>query len=319
MRTCFFTLQSWEGDNKRIRLLVESLRTFGGKFKDSPVWIFQARNIRTDFSDLQNIQVIPLHIQEDFQKIFFSAKVFACAKAEEIGIKENIASLIWFGSSGFIIQPPEQFDLGKDFDATFRPVHHKNVGQLINEKLDDFWREIYDFVGLENSDKFVETFVEGEKIQPYFNSHLFSINPQKQILQKWKNEFIRFHQSDLPKKPAFSDQLHQIFIHQALMSAILVKHLGWDKIRILSEKYSYPLHLHHQVPPEKQLQILNELVCPVYEDVFKFPETLNGLKVEEPLAGWLKERKYLLDVFSGKTKKHYVSGHDGEYEFYYPV
>lgn len=45
----------------------------------------------------------------------------------------------------------------------------------------------------------------------------------------------------------------------------------------------------------------------------------NNVKEKFIFSTDIKERKYLLDVFSGKTMKHYFSGHDGEYEFYYPV
>ncbi|MFC1898519.1 hypothetical protein ACFLYJ_02995 [Candidatus Cloacimonadota bacterium] len=287
---CFFTLLSWKGDKPRIDLLIESLRTFGGELKDCPVWIFTLINTNNDFSRYENVQLIPLEISKKFHKIFFSPKVFACAAAEELAVQKNVKSLVWLGSSGFFVNPPEQFDLGTDFDAAFRPVHHRNVGISINEKLDDFWQEIYDFIGLKDSDLSVETFVESEKIKPYFNSHLFSLNPQKGILQKWLKLFCQIHAKKISQKPALADDLHQIFLHQALLSTLLAKHLDWDRIRILTADYSYPLHMHHQVPPEKQSQTLNELVCPVYEEIFNYPETLNDLKAEEPLKSWLKER-----------------------------
>lgn len=308
MKLVFYTLLQSASERKNIDLFINSLRKFGGNFKDSPVWIFHQQNVIFDFTD-KNITLIPLEIDPDFQRIWFSAKVFAAAQTETLAVKQNIDNLVWFGSSGFIVQPPDQFDLGTDFDAAFRPVHHKNIGQLIDEKPDDFWRSIYEFIGLEDPEYSVETFVEGEKIRSYYNSHLFSINPRKQLLRKWKDEFIRFHQSDLPQIAAFSDQLHKIFIHQALLSTILVKHLDWNRLNILTQDYSYPLHLHHQIPPHKQPESLNELVCPVYEDIFKFPETLNGLEVKKPLADWLikmnhvKKRTYKpLPVIKSKKK-----------------
>lgn len=290
MKIAFYTLLQNRHDAKNIELLIASLRTFGGKFRNAPIWIFHLENIEINIFKYENVTLIPLEMEAQFHRIWFSAKVFTAAQAEILANRQKVDSLIWFGSSGFIVNPPEQFDLGTDFDAAFRPVHHKNVGQLISEKMDDFWQEIYDFVELVDPNLFVKTFVERDKIRPYFNSHLFSVNPRKQILQKWKDSFVNFHKSEIPNKSAFADQLHQIFIHQALLSVLLVKHLNWKRIKILSADYSYPLHLHRQVPKIKQPKTLNELVCPVYEGIFMFPETLNGLKVEEPLAEWLKEK-----------------------------
>ena len=156
--------------------------------------------------------------------------------------------------------------------------------------MDGFWQEIYNNTGLEDSDLFVETFIESEKIKPYFNSHLFSIDPQKGVLRKWRQLFCKFHDEMISLKPAFADDLHKIFLHQAILSVLIMKILKWERIKILTPDYSYPLHMHHQVPIEKQPQILNELICPVYEEIFKYPDMLNGLNVDEPLKNWLKER-----------------------------
>jgi len=80
-----------------------------------------------------------------------------------------------------------------------------------------------------------------------------------------------------------ADQLHRIFLHQAVLSTLVAKELPWHRLRLLPPEYSYPLHLHAKVSPERRARTLNELVCPVYEDAYRHPETLNGLPVEEPL------------------------------------
>ncbi|HPR16708.1 MAG TPA: hypothetical protein PLD62_00515 [Candidatus Cloacimonadota bacterium] len=289
-KSCFFTLLTNAGDINRIRLLVNSLRTFGGKFAETVFLIFTFGKPLAIFDDLPEIRQIPISLPDCYRKIPFSAKIFTCAQAERIAIKENIDSLIWIGSSAFFVQPPQQFDLEQSYSAAFRPVHHRNIGMPVETDLDDFWQGIYHFIGLKDDAHYVETFVESEKIRPYFNSHLFAIAPPVGILQRWEEAFCCFIEEGFCREEFCSDPLHRIFLHQALLSALLLKHLPWESLRILSPEYSYPLHLHHQVPPEKQPLALNELVCPVYEDTFHFPETLNGLKVDEPLAGWLKER-----------------------------
>jgi hypothetical protein len=71
------------------------------------------------------------------------------------------------------------------------------------------------------------------------------------------------------------------------LSALVAKNLGRERIRLLPPEYSYPLHLHLQVPPARQPRRLNDLVCPVYEETFDYPASLNGLHVDEPLRSWL--------------------------------
>ena len=79
---------------------------------------------------------------------------------------------------------------------------------------------------------------------------------------------------------------HQVFLHQAVLCALLAKRLGKAQIRALPPEYSYPLHMHDQVPAAQRAVTLNELVCAVYED--ELP--LEGLVVREPLQSWLQEK-----------------------------
>ena len=73
-----------------------------------------------------------------------------------------------------------------------------------------------------------------------------------------------------------------------MLCALLTKEVSWDRVRVLPSEYSYPLHLHHQVPPKRQARSLNDLICPVYERTFQHPATLHGLAVDEPLDTWLR-------------------------------
>ena len=58
-------------------------------------------------------------------------------------------------------------------------------------------------------------------------------------------------------------------------------------MRALPPEYSYPLHMHEQVPVAFCASTLNELVCGVYEDVLP----LERLVVHELLRAWLGERQ----------------------------
>ena len=108
-------------------------------------------------------------------------------------------------------------------------------------------------------------------------------------MKAWQEDFQSLTTDETFIKTFCADDLHRIFLHQALFSALFCQRLEWDCIRLLSPEYSYPLHLHHEIQPERQAAVLDSLVCPVYEEPFEFPRTLNGLKANEPLAGWLRE------------------------------
>jgi hypothetical protein len=83
------------------------------------------------------------------------------------------------------------------------------------------------------------------------------------------------------------DELHRIFLHQAILSALLVTSLDRKRIRILPPDYNYPYNLHQSVPLERQAQALNDLVCIAYEDRSLDPIVVDDIEIHEPLRTWL--------------------------------
>lgn len=39
------------------------------------------------------------------------------------------------------------------------------------------------------------------------------------------------------------DELHRIFLHQAILSTLVAKQLDWERVRLLPPEYNYPLNL----------------------------------------------------------------------------
>jgi len=276
---------------QRARLVIESLRSFGGQLSDCPVWVFLSspESAAFAFHDIDKVHFIPLIAEEKFRHYLFAEKVYACAQAEELA-GTSVRSLVWLDSSCLIVNSPTLFDLAPSFDAAFRPVHIKNIGSPAQETPGDFWRAIYKTVGVKDIPFTVESFVDSQTLRPYYNTHCFAANPSTGLFQAWLNHFKIMISDQAFQSGPCGDELHQIFLHQAILSALLVKQLDPDRMRTLPPAYSYPLHLHQQVPPARQPRSLNDLACPVYEEVYRYPDTLNGLPVHEPLKSWLMKR-----------------------------
>jgi hypothetical protein len=83
-----------------------------------------------------------------------------------------------------------------------------------------------------------------------------------------------------------SDEQHQVFLHQAILSSLVAKMLDWRRVRLLPPEYNYPLHLLPQMPPHRRAPALNGLVNAVYEDAFPWSD----IEVQEPLLSWLRDR-----------------------------
>ena len=283
--TCFFTLVGADQQERHARLFIESLRSFGGRLSHCPVWVFCSNptHVPGTYRDLEDVHLVPLAIEDELC-YYFATKVYACARAEEMA-GPSVRSLVWLSPECLIVNPPTLFDLRPTFDAAFRTVHHKNVGSLAKEPLDDFWKAIYRTVGLDDAPFTIESFIDLQQIRPYFNTHCFSIHPVRGICRVWWEYFKSMISDQTFQSRSCRDELHQIFLHQAILSAVVAKELDREQIRLLSPEYSYPLHMHHQIPGTRRAQTLNGLVCLVYEET----RPVDAIEVREPLRSWLIE------------------------------
>ena len=194
--------------------------------------------------------------------------------------------MVWLSPSCLIVRPPALFDLAPPLEAAFRTVHHRNIGPPAEEPLDDFWEGVYHSVDLDDAPYTIESFADRCNIRPYFNTHCFSIDPDKGLCGAWAARFEELvADRDLQEGPC-QDPLHRIFLHQAVLSALVARELPREHLRLLPPEYSYPLHMHGQVPPARRAGSLNELVCAVYEEDL----CLDGISVYEPLRSWLLGR-----------------------------
>ncbi len=283
----FFTFLGSAGAVPTARLLLESLRAFGGPLSDCPVWVFVADPKAVDPARrrLGDVELVLLDKEDGFRPYLFADKVRACAQAEEMA-GESVGSLVWLSLGCLVVSPPLLFELGSSYDAALRPVHIRNIGSRSSERLDAFWEGVYRAVGAEDTSYQVESLVDSETIRPYFNTHCFSVNPSKGVLRSWWSHFKALASDREFQAGPCRDELHRIFLHQAVLSALFTKFLDWNRIRLLPDGYSYPLHLHEDVPRSRRAGTLNTLVCAAYEE----RRDLDALVAREPLKSWLLER-----------------------------
>ena len=288
--TLFFTLVQTPYGKSRAHLLIDSLRAFGGEMSKCPFWLFEANPQKTSFKELQGqgVEILPLEIPEEIRRYDLGGKVYACAQAEKLA-PAHVRSLVWIDPGCVIVQPPVLYDLGEMYDATVRPVHIRNVGLLAGDPVDDFWKGVFASIGVEDIQSTVESFVDAQRIRAYFNTHAFAVNPAKGLCQGWLDHFASLVSDQAYQSAACQDEPHQVFLHQAVLSALLVTALEASRIRILPPDYNYPYNLHLEIPTARRASTLNDLVSFVYEDSFLDPERMD-ITVNEPLRSWLTAR-----------------------------
>ncbi|MBN2174612.1 MAG: hypothetical protein JW731_10795 [Bacteroidales bacterium] len=289
-RIHYITVISSQVEAQQVKLLIESLRRFGGRLGEYPVWVFCTdMKISEGFIESDTLKRFQLKMDLPLSNYPLAEKVFACALAEEMAALEGVQTLIWLNPDCLIFNPPELFSLRDQYDAALRPVHIRNVGSLANEPLDGYWQRVYEVVRVNQVPYNIESYVDGQTLRPYFNTHCFAINPAKGILQAWRVNFVTLLMDEEFQVDYCQDELHQIFLHQVVLSALLMKFIEKDRIFILPAEYSYPLHLQDKLPVSKRVQSLHKLVCMVYEE----NTLLEGVEIQEPVRSWLKnKRKY---------------------------
>ena len=287
----FFTCVRTNGQVSDARILIDSLRSFGGEKSGCTFWVFETdpKYVSCDSLEGEGVQILPLEVPQSIAHYYYGAKVYACARAEELA-PVGVGTLTWLSVENLIVQPPLLFDLGETSDAAVRPVHIKNVGNPAKNPPDEFWTVVYDAVGVRDMQTNVETFIDPQMIRAYFNSAAYALRPSMGLGKRWFEIFESLVNDEGFQDGPCRDDWHQVFLHQAVLSTLIASQLEPDRILTLPPDYIYPYNLHPDVPPDRRAQTLNDQVCIYYEGRSLNPYDMNDIDVVEPLHSWLANR-----------------------------
>lgn len=284
----FFTKIGSPDEMAGARLLIQSLRSFGGALSACLVWVFTHNAPYADLADA-NVRVFPFTVTESLRGYPFASLITVCKRAEELA-PAGTPALVWLDPNCLIVQPPLLFDLGASFDAALRPVHVRNVGSPPTEPPDAFWGGIYAALGVADVSLTVTSFIDRQELRAYFNSHAMAIRPALGLFGRWHELFEGLVADRSFQAAACGDELHRIFLFQALFSALVATALPPQRIRILPESYNYPYHLHDRTTAEQRAAALNDLVLVCNEDRLPHPDRVTDIEIREPLRSWLAQR-----------------------------
>lgn len=285
MDTIFITSTSTD-EFPSVRLLEASLRSFGGELAEASFWIFVKSPPVARIGN-KHTCLIPLAVPPPAFR--FGRKVAACAQAEQLA-PAGTRSLVWVDPSCLVVQPPVLFSLEAASDAAFRPVHIRNVGLPAAENPDVFWQGIYAALGLADIATTVTSFVDNQSLRTYFNTHAFAINPALGLMRRWYELFAQLVNDKQFQAAACADELHQIFLFQAILSAMVASSLPPERVRILPTTYNYPYNLQGQIPAERRAITLDDLVCFTYEGRSIHPDLVTDIQMSKSLRAWLASR-----------------------------
>jgi hypothetical protein len=292
------TFAEQEPDLARIRILMESLRTFGGRHKDAPVWVYLTDGLlASESEDLEKIESLGGEFRlgeapEEATWFYLSRKVFASAQAEtEAAGQTDI--LGWLDVDTLFLQEPGEFILPKGKSLGYRPVTHRNISPLYEEPLDEFWKRAYHKMLIPESAVFpMVTPADGDKIRPYINAGCLIVRPERGLLRKWAETFGLLYKDPVLKDLCRRDERKRIFIHQAALAGAVMKNLGRGEMIELSDKINYPIFFGEMFGSKRSFHDIREAVTIRYESFFDSPPPDWDKLLSGPpdRIAWLKAR-----------------------------
>jgi len=285
-----------------VEMLVDSIRTWGGKYRDDPIYVVligpKASGLR--IMD-KNVELVSLELEESVRKYPFAAKAYAAAKVEEL-IAGKIRSLAWFDPETMLWRPPKEMDLRDGISAAVAPVAFINTGQEEGEPVNTYWAAIYKKCALDSKKLFiVETKVDCKKVRAWLNCGMFAVRADRGLCREWAKVLDELLHDDEYQRTAITDSVHKVFLHQAVISTLIVSRLERGEIHMLSSGYNYPLYCHdldfkvasgtYRMPAHKKAKKLNDLTSAFIESFFlEHPDWIKYVPpVDEPLKKWLTE------------------------------
>ena len=296
-RLIFYSLLSpGEPSERRALLLAESIRAFAGSLSQSAIWCFVIEN-RSRLSESAGKRLLdlgvtlkPCTVPPEILGFPLAILPFTAALAESM-VSDQTEFLAWLNNDTFVLQEPKEFLLRDGKTVGVRPVHHTLVGSRYEESLDPFWTQIYGSFNVSQEHVFPMTaHVDGVKIRPYFNAGHLVVRPGRGLLRTWCDSFLEVYQLPVFREFYRRDGRYATFIHQAVLTGVILAALPPQEIQVLPSDYNYPLHLYAQDITDHRPSGLEELVTFRYESFFEDPEWNKKIPAKEPLKQWIAEQ-----------------------------
>ncbi|XMB67631.1 hypothetical protein RI065_03645 [Mycoplasmatota bacterium zrk1] len=243
-------------------------------------------NIESNLSN-EKVEIIVFDFDESLSKFPFADKVFAAAHAESIASDY----LLWMDVDSIFLRDITEIEVG-DFDINIRPVDKKNIGIEYSLELNDLWKDLYNYFGLEDNFDSLVTGIDNLTIRPYYNAGFMILKTEKSILRKWKDAFSELCLSKPVEKYYDESYLYKIFIHQAVLACVIMKYVDKKKINILPDNINFPVHLYDEHSQKMELD-LDSIICCRYDTYFN-KESQNFIFQDEIEALIDKEKHKLI-------------------------
>lgn len=254
------------------KLLVYSIRHFGGFLKDAAIFSYQPRKGK----QLQRSTLLffeehaVAHSDETLNTRYthypLANKPIATAHHEQ---KSRADRMIFLDSDTFFLRPPD-FIKQNSADIQLRPVDIKNIGCKVNtnDPNTDYWQQLYKVLDVKSL-RTVTTTVDKQTILEYYNSGMIVSNNRNELFQHWLRNFERIMRQNIVSRAGLFP------LEQSTLSATIS---GLElHVALLPPTYNYPLHMRPGTFDLQQTS-LEDIGHAHYHDLFVNPGGINPFK-----------------------------------------
>ena len=268
----------------KARVLVESLRRFGGRYAAAPVWVYApAEVVWSGDPDLKAIRGLGATVEAMVvpkAAAWYPAAgwVFAAAAAEDAA-KSVAAELVWMAFDTVVLDEPAALVLPAGKSLGYTPVFHRNVGLLADAPLDAYWTRAYEVTGADPAKAFAMTTpADGEAIRTYIQAGCLAVRPERGILRAWRDAFNAVAADPAIRAMAEADKPHRTFVFQVALSTSVLARLTREEMMELPATVNYPVFFREMFGGKRDFHDLTGVVTMRYEHFF-----------DEPPEGWAQQ------------------------------
>lgn len=277
---------------RKVEVLVDSIRTFAGPYAAAPVYVASdaAASAALSRSAQTAVHVVPVAMPEIAADVPLAVKAYAAAQVEAM-LPSNVDTMLWMDPETVVLSPPLGLALEAPHAVALQPVFLLNrVGLPPEQRVDGYWSRIYREAGVETSTlPTLQASADRRAVRFYINCGVIAYRPAKRLCAEWARALTAVLSDTTYRREHVSDSLHALFLHQAVLSAVIAARTSPGERRWIPIDHGYPLGQHERLPAERRVKRLNQVACLIYDQVWDTnPQWMSVIPADEPLRAWLK-------------------------------
>jgi len=289
-----FAFITYVSDNLQERAaarLIRSIRERAGMYSKCTIYVVLGDQKNYPCSSLAGpgIKLLPIEMNQKYLTYPLVYKAFACAQVEKLA-GTGIKTLAWFDPSTLVLKAPAGLDLSEGRSVAVRPVTLANtIGEAPQSGPGEYWQKIYGLLGINYKNiPAVKTIADTTEVRAYFNCEIFSFDPSKGICSLWKDVLTKLLDDNYYQSKVCTSPLQKLFLHQAVLSAVISGEVPVESIRKLPVSNGYPLNQHSMLHDSVKAGSMDDITCLILDFINeKDKDWLSGIPISDPLSEWI--------------------------------